>query len=248
MKNLVTQFLRGAGLTAALLLPLLALAQSPAQEAAIRKNLGERLPGLPKIDEIRRTPMNGLFEVRMGNEIVYTDADGSHLIQGQLVDTRSRRDLTQERQDKLNAIAFDSLPFKDAITIVRGNGKRKLALFEDPNCGYCKRFERDLQKVSDITIYLFLMPILGADSTEQARNVWCSKDKAKAWSDLMTADKPVPPSSPGCDTSALTRNVEFGRKMRITGTPTLVFASGNRVPGAISSAQVEKLLAEAQIP
>jgi thiol:disulfide interchange protein DsbC len=192
--------------------------------------------------------MNGLFEVRMGNEIVYTDADGSHLIQGQLVDTRSRRDLTQERQDKLNAIAFDSLPLKDAITIVRGNGKRKLALFEDPNCGYCKRFERDLQKVSDITIYLFLMPILGAESTEQSRNVWCSKDKAKAWSDLMTADKPVPPSSPGCDTSALTRNVEYGRKMRITGTPTLIFANGNRVPGAISSAQVEKLLAEAQTP
>jgi thiol:disulfide interchange protein DsbC len=248
MKTLVTQFLRGAGLTAALLLPLLALAQTPAQEATIRKNLVERLPGLPKIDEIRRTPMNGLFEVRMGNEIVYTDADGSHLIQGQLVDTRSRRDLTQERQDKLNAIAFDSLPLKDAISIVRGNGKRKLALFEDPNCGYCKRFERDLQKVSDITIYLFLMPILGAESTEQSRNVWCSKDKAKAWSDLMTADKPVPPSSPGCDTSALTRNVEYGRKMRITGTPTLIFANGNRVPGAISSAQVEKLLAEAQTP
>jgi thiol:disulfide interchange protein DsbC len=248
MKTLVTQFLRRAGLTTALLLPLLALAQTPAQEAAIRKNLVERLPGLPKIDEIRRTPMNGLFEVRMGNEIVYTDADGSHLIQGQLVDTRSRRDLTQERQDKLNAIAFDSLPLKDAITIVRGNGKRKLALFEDPNCGYCKRFERDLQKVSDITIYLFLMPILGAESTEQSRNVWCSKDKAKAWSDLMTADKPVPPSSPGCDTSALTRNVEYGRKMRITGTPTLIFANGNRVPGAISAAQVEKPLAEAQTP
>ena len=248
MKALMSLAMIRASLVAAVLLPLLAFAQTPAQEAAIRKNLSERLPGLPKIDEIRRTPMTGLFEVRMGNEIVYTDADGSHLIQGQLVDTRSRRDLTQERQDKLNAIAFDSLPLKDAITIVRGNGKRKLALFEDPNCGYCKRFERDLQKVSDITIYLFLMPILGADSTEQSRNVWCSKDKAKAWTDLMTADKPVPPSSPGCDTSALTRNVEFGRKMRITGTPTLVFANGNRVPGAISSAQVEKLLAEAQTP
>ena len=203
---------------------------------------------MPKIDEIRRTPMNGLFEVRMGNEVVYTDADGSHLIQGQLIDTRTRRDLTQERQDKLNAIAFDSLPLKDAITIVRGNGKRKLALFEDPNCGYCKRFERDLQKVSDITIHLFLMPILGADSTDKARDVWCSKDKGKAWTELMTADKPVAPSAPGCDTSALTRNVEFGRKMRINGTPTLVFANGNRIPGAISAAQVEKLLAEAQTP
>ena len=140
MKALMSLAMIRASLVAAVLLPLLAFAQTPAQEAAIRKNLSERLPGLPKIDEIRRTPMTGLFEVRMGNEIVYTDADGSHLIQGQLVDTRSRRDLTQERQDKLNAIAFDSLPLKDAITIVRGNGKRKLALFEDPNCGYCKRF------------------------------------------------------------------------------------------------------------
>ena len=155
-------------------LPTLAPAQTAAQEAAIRKNLNDRLPGLPKIDEVRRTPMAGLFEVRMGNEIFYTDADGSHLIQGQLVDTRTRRDLTQDRLDKLNAIAFDSLPIKDAITIVRGNGKRKLAVFEDPNCGYCKRFERDLQKVNDVTIYLFLMPILGAESTEQSRSVWCA--------------------------------------------------------------------------
>lgn len=248
MKALMSPHMIRTGLAAAVLLPLLAFAQTPAQDATIRKNLSQRLPGMPKIDEIRRTPMNGLFEVRMGNEIVYTDADGSHLIQGQLVDTRSRRDLTQERLDKLNAIAFDSLPLKDAFTIVRGNGKRKLAVFEDPNCGYCKRFERDLINVNDITVYLFLMPILGADSTEQSRNVWCSKDKAKAWTDLMTADKPAAPSSPGCDTSALTRNVEFGRKMRITGTPTLVFANGNRVPGAISAAQVEKLLAEAQTP
>jgi thiol:disulfide interchange protein DsbC len=229
-------------------LPTLAPAQTAAQEAAIRKNLNDRLPGMPKIDEVRRTPMAGLFEVRMGNEIVYTDADGSHLIQGQLVDTRTRRDLTQDRLDKLNAIAFDSLPIKDAITIVRGNGKRKLALFEDPNCGYCKRFERDLQKVNDVTIYLFLMPILGAESTEQSRNVWCAKDKARAWADLMVADKPIPAAAPGCDSSALTRNVEFGRKMRITGTPTLVFANGNRVPGAINSAQVEKFLTETQTP
>jgi len=237
-------------LTALVLLPATARSQgsglTAAQEATLRKTLTDRLPGMPKIDEIRRTPMTGLFEVRMGSEIIYTDADGSHLIQGQLVDTRTRRDLTQERLDKLNAIAFDSLPIKDAITIVRGNGKRKLAIFEDPNCGYCKRFERDLQKVNDVTIYLFLMPILGADSTEQSRNVWCAKDKVRAWTDLMVADKPVPAAAAGCDSSALARNVEFGRKLRITGTPTLVFADGSRIPGAISAAQVEKQLAEAK--
>jgi thiol:disulfide interchange protein DsbC len=154
---------------AALLLPGPTWAQSqPAvPEATIRKNLSERLPGLPKIDEIRRTPMANLFEVRVGNEIYYSDAQGNHLIQGQLIDTRSRRDLTQERLDRINAIAFDSLPLKDAITLVRGNGKRKLAVFEDPNCGYCKRFERDLQKVNDVTVHVFLMPILGPESLEQ---------------------------------------------------------------------------------
>ncbi len=243
--------LRGAvaaGLLAAVL-PLAALSQNSgltaAQESALRKTLSDRLPGLPKIDEIRRTPMSGLLEVRMGLEIVYTDTTGAFLIQGQLMDTRTRQDLTQERLDKLNAIVFDSLPIKDAVTIVRGNGKRRLAVFQDPNCGYCKRFERDLQKVTDVTIHLFLIPILGPSSTEQSRNVWCARDRARAWTDLMISDKPAPAAASDCDSSALNRNTEFARKMRITGTPTLVFASGQRVPGAIPVEQVEKLMAQA---
>ncbi|NQW94095.1 MAG: DsbC family protein, partial [Polaromonas sp.] len=127
-----------------------------AQEAAIRKNLAERLPNLSKIDEISKTPMNGLFEIRVNdNDIFYTDAEGNFLIQGVLIDTRSKRNLTEERTDKLNAVAFDSLPLKSAFTIVRGNGKRKMAVFEDPNCGYCKRFERDLQQVNNVTVYMF---------------------------------------------------------------------------------------------
>ncbi len=224
--------------------PASGTAASPAQDAAIRKNLAERLQGIPKIDEINRTPMNGVFEVRIGQDILYTDADGSHILQGQLIDTRTRKNLTEERLDKLNAIAFDSLPMADAFTIVRGNGARKIAVFEDPNCGYCKRFERDLQKVDNVTIHLFLMPILGPDSTEKSRNVWCAKDKARAWTDLMVGDKPAPKAAANCDSTALARNVEFGRKHRITGTPTLLFANGKRVPGAIAPAQVEQILAE----
>ena len=131
-----------------------------AQEATIRKNLAERLPNLPKIDEIIKTPMNGLFEIRVNDsDIFYTDAEGNFLIQGNLIDTKSKRNLTEERTEKLNAVAFDSLPLKDAFTVVRGNGKRKMAVFEDPNCGYCKRFERDMQKVNDVTVYMFLYPI-----------------------------------------------------------------------------------------
>jgi thiol:disulfide interchange protein DsbC len=215
-----------------------------AQEAAIRKTLAERLPQLGKIDEISKTPMSGLFEVRVGNELFYTDSDGNFLIQGNLIDTKLQRNLTEERMDKLLAIDFSALPVKDAFTIVRGNGKRKVAVFEDPNCGYCKRFERDLQKVDNVTVYLFLYPILGPDSTDKARNIWCSKDKAKAWLDQMVREQASPAAS--CDTAALARNLEFGKKYKITGTPTLVFADGSRVPGAIGAPQVEKLLADAK--
>jgi thiol:disulfide interchange protein DsbC len=215
-----------------------------AQEATIRKNLGERVPGLQKIDEVSRTPMNGLWEVRVGNEILYTDAEGNFLIQGSLIDARVKKNLTEERVEKLSAIDFDQLPVKDAFTIVRGNGKRKIAVFEDPNCGYCKRFERDLQKVDNVTIHMFLYPILGPDSTEKSRNLWCSKDKGKAWQDWMVRD--TMPAAASCDTTAIARNIEFGRKYKITGTPTMVFADGTRVPGAIPAQQVEKLLAAAK--
>jgi thiol:disulfide interchange protein DsbC len=214
-----------------------------AQEAAIRKNLPERLPAFSKIDEISKTPMNGLYEIRVNEtEIFYTDAEGNFLLQGNLFDTRAKRNLTEERVEKLTAIDFDALPFKDAFTVVRGNGKRKMAVFEDPNCGYCKRFERDLQKVNDVTVYMFLYPILGPDSIDKSKNIWCAKDKARAWVDLMVRDQPVAKTS--CDTAAIDRNIDFGRKHKITGTPTIVFASGSRVPGAIGAQQVEKILTD----
>ncbi len=217
---------------------------SPAQEGQLRKNLAERLPQMPKIDEILRTPIPGVYEIRVGSDILYTDAKGDHLIQGEVVETKTRRNLTEERVNKLTAIKFDQLPVKDAFVIVRGDGKRKLAVFEDPNCGYCKRFEGDLQKVDNVTVYMFLYPILGQDSNTKSRNIWCAKDKGKAWLDWMVRDQA--PESASCDITALQRNVEFGRKHRITGTPTLIFADGSRVPGAIPREQIEKLLADAK--
>ncbi len=224
---------------------LLAAMGAGAQEAALRKNLAERLPQLQKIDEVSKTPIAGLYEIRVnGTEIFYADAEGNYLLQGNLIDTRQRRNLTEERVDKLSAISFDALPFKDAFTIVRGNGKRKLAVFEDPNCGYCKRFERDLQKVDNVTVYMFLYPILSADSTDKSKAIWCAKDKGKAWQDWMVRDKAVTAAS--CDTTAIERNVEVGRKHKINGTPTLIFTDGTRVPGAITAAQVEKYLTDAK--
>lgn len=225
---------------------LLAATAAGAQEAAIRKNLTERLPMMGKIDEVTKTPMPGVFEVRVGSDLYYTDSDGSYIIHGQMIDAKARRNLTEERTAKLTAIEFDKLPFNDAFTIVRGNGKRRVALFEDPNCGYCKRFERDLQKVDNVTIHVFLYPILGPDSTEKSKAIWCAKDKARTWQDWMVREQPLPSAAQGCDTSVLARNVEIGRRHQITGTPTLVFVDGRRVPGAIGTADVEKLLAEAK--
>jgi thiol:disulfide interchange protein DsbC len=215
----------------------------PAVDGALRKNLVERLPSIGKIDEISRTPIAGIYEIRVGAELFYSDVDGNFLINGQIIDTRAKRNLTEERLDKLLAIDFSQLPLKDAFTIVRGNGKRKLAVFEDPNCGYCKRFERDLQKIDNVTVYLFLYPILGPDSTDKSRNIWCARDKGKAWTDWMVKNEPATKADGGCDVTALARNVEFGKRYKITGTPTLVFADGSRVPGAIPAAEVEKLLA-----
>jgi thiol:disulfide interchange protein DsbC len=215
-----------------------------AQEAVIRKNLGERLSQMQKIDEVIESPIAGLYEVRVNQtEIYYTDAQGNYLIEGNLLDTRERRNLTEERINKLTALNFDALPLKDAFVIVRGNGKRKLAVFEDPNCGYCKRFERDLDKITNVTVYTFLYPILSADSGVKSKNIWCAKDKGKVWQDWMLKEQSPPNIT--CDVSALTRNLELGRKYKITGTPTLIFADGVRVPGAINTQQIEKYLSNA---
>lgn len=214
-----------------------------AQEAVIRKNLSERIPQLQKIDEISKTPVNGLYEVRVnGTDIFYTDADANYLIQGNLIDTRQRRNLTEERIDKLTAVNFDSLPLKDAFTVVRGNGKRKVAVFEDPNCGYCKRFERDLDKVTNVTVYTFLYPILSPDSAEKSKNIWCAKDKTAAWRDWMLEGTAPAKVMGQCDVAALQRNSEFGRKYRINGTPGIVFEDGKRSAGAMNTEQIEKQL------
>jgi thiol:disulfide interchange protein DsbC len=219
-------------------------AMAQGHEATIRKNLSERIPQIPKIEEITPTPLAGIYELRLStNEIYYSDAAGNFLIQGNLIDTKSKRNITEERESKLSAIDFSALPLKDAITIVHGNGKRKLAVFEDPNCGYCKRFERDLAKIDNVTVYLFLMPVLGPSSVEKSRNVWCAKDPGATWVNMMQND--VTPAAAQCNTAAIDRNLDFGRKYKITGTPTLVAQDGTRVPGAINSTQIEKLLADA---
>ena len=232
-----------------LLLSLGAYGLAQADEALIRKNLQARLPDMGKIDEVRKSELPGLFEVRVdGVDIYYTDAQANYLIDGILIDTRSKRNLTEERVDKLTAIKFEALPLKDAFVVVRGKGERKLAVFEDPNCGYCKRFERDLQKVDNVTVYMFLLPVLGADSMEKSKAIWCAKDRGAAWLDWMLREQAASAAPASCDAVAIVRNAELGRKHKITGTPTLIFSNSTRVPGAIDNKRVEQLLAQAAKP
>ena len=213
-----------------------------AQEALIRKTIAERLPDFPKIDEVSKSPIPGVYELRIGTELVYSDERGEHLIQGSLIETRTGTNLTEARIEKLTAIDFASLPLKDAIVYKQGTGARKLVVFADPNCGYCKKFERELLQVKDVTVYTFLYSILGGDSPEKARNIWCSKDSTAVWRDWMVNGALPPHGMAQCDAGALQRNLAMGKKYRVNGTPALVFEDGKRVPGAMAPDQVEKQL------
>lgn len=213
-----------------------------AQEAAIRKAIAERLPDFPKIDEVTKTAIPGVYELRIGTDVFYSDETGSHLIEGHVIETKTRTNLTQARIDKLTAIDFAALPLKDAIVWKQGTGARKIAVFADPNCGYCKRFERDLNNVKDVTVYTFLLPILGGDSPEKSRNIWCAKDNTKAWRDWMLGGVAPQRSMGPCDTAAIARTEALARKHRINGTPAVIFEDGKRIPGAMTADQIEKQL------
>lgn len=239
-----TRALRGASFLAALGLALAA----QANEAAIRKNLSERIPNFPAIDEVRKSPIPGLWEVRIGSDLLYTDDNGDHIVQGQIYDAKNRVNLTEARINALTKVEFSQLPVKDAVAIKQGTGSRKMAVFVDPNCGYCKQFERDLLNVKDVTIYTFLYPILGADSSAKSRDIWCAKDPAKAWRDWMVNGKAPAKAMGKCEDEALARNVAFGKKYRVQGTPAIFFEDGSRVPGVMPTEQVEKRLAANAAP
>ncbi|APV48757.1 hypothetical protein BWI17_03110 [Betaproteobacteria bacterium GR16-43] len=225
-----------------------ALAQSPEPAKPVteqvKAELKKRFPDIP-IDSVRKITYGNLYEVAGGGEIFYTDDKASFLyVGGQLIDTKTRENVTEARQKQLTAVKFDQLPLDAAVKIVRGNGSRKIALFEDPNCGYCKRFERDLATVNDITVYVFLYPILSPDSTDKSKAVWCAADRGKAWMDMMLKDS-TPASDGKCDTP-IDKVLAFGRDKRIQGTPTIFFEDGERVPGAMTKDQFEKRLVDAK--
>jgi len=210
-----------------------------ADEADVRRAVEAKL-GV-KVESVARAGYLGLYEVFADGNIVYTDDKVTAIIVGPLIDGKTMKNVTEERMRKLTAIKFSDLPLERAIKQVRGDGHRVLATFEDPNCGYCKRLAKEMQKLDNVTIYTFLYPILSEDSVRKSRQIWCAADRAHTWNDWMMDGK-TPPAKEDCDTSAVSKNQEYGRKLNISGTPTIFFADGERIPGAIPLTRIEQKL------
>ena len=218
------------------------IAGAGADEADVKKAMEAKLG--TKVESVTKSGYLGLYEVYADGNILYTDEKMTAFIAGgQLIDGKTLKNVTDERMRKLTAIKFSDVPLERAIKQVRGDGKRVLATFEDPNCGYCKRLAKDLQKLDNVTIYTFLLPILSEDSLKKSKQIWCAADRAKAWNDWMVEGR-APGGKDDCDTSPVVKNQEFGRRLNISGTPTIFFADGERVPGAIPLPKLEQKLSQ----
>lgn len=214
-----------------------------ADEASVKKAIEAKLGGA-KITSVTKSGYLGLYEVYADGQVFYTDEKITAILTGSLIDGKTMKNVTAERMQKLSAINFADLPIELALKQVRGDGKRVFATFEDPNCGYCKRLAKEMLKLDNVTIYTFLLPILSPDSLEKSNRIWCSTDKAKVWNDWMIDGK-APAGKADCDTTAIQKTVELGQKLAVSGTPTLFFTDGTRVPGAVPLAQIEKKLDQA---
>lgn len=214
-----------------------------AEPAELRANLAKLLPQAPKVDEVTPSPIPGLWLVRAGGHIVYSNAEGTILVEGHMVDLKTRANLTQAALAKALAVDFDALPLKDAFVAHRqGKGERRLAVFADPNCGYCKRFEPDLAKLENVTVYVFPLAILGPGSETASRNIVCAQDPGKAWRDWMLSGTAAPAAAASCDSSAVARNMAFATANGITGTPTTFFTNRDRAAGAMPLDQLRARL------
>ena len=223
-----------------LLVALTVFAVGACAQETIKEEMAKKYPEV-KIEKITKTAYGNLYEVFAGGEIFYTDEKANFLLLGTLLDTQTRTNISEARLQKLTAIRFDDLPFEHAIKLVRGNGSRRIAIFEDPNCGYCKKFEQDLNTIDNITAYIFPYPILAPDSMDKSKAIWCAPDKLKAWQDAMLRGT-LPTNKGSCD-NPIEKNVALGQKFRINGIPVTFFEDGERVAGAVPKANIEAKLA-----
>lgn len=207
-------------------------------EQQIRSDLQKKIGANTKIKSVSPSPIPGVYEVLVGNEVFYTDANSKYLIQGEIIEIATGKNITEQKQADLNRIKWSELNPSNALKAVRGNGTRQLAIFSDPNCGYCKRLEKSLQQLDNVTIYTYLIPILSPDSAQKSKQIWCSADPQKAYIDWMING--IAPSGKNDCTTPLDKNMVFAKTYGITGTPTIFFTDGSRFPGAVQITDIEK--------
>jgi thiol:disulfide interchange protein DsbC len=227
-------------LAAAMLFPAQGARAQDADEAKVRQALTAKFPKL-QIESVTRMPFQGLFEVVMGGEVVYTDVRAEYMMGGTLYDIRAlpARNITEDTTRRLISKALTS-SHDSAIKMVRGNGKRVMYTFEDPNCGYCRELYKEILKMTDVTVYTFLLPILSPDSTEKSRAIWCSRDRAKAWEQVMLKGALTEQVKP-CD-APLEKNAQLAQRFNIRGTPAIFLAGGQQVGGFVPAAKLEQAL------
>ena len=207
-------------------------------EQQIRSDLQKKIGSNTKIKSVSLSPIPGIYEVLVGNEVFYTDANSKYLIQGEIIEIATGKNITEQKQADLNRIKWSELNPANALKVVRGNGSRQLAVFSDPNCGYCKRLDKSLQQLDNVTIFTYLIPILSPDSTQKSKQIWCSADSQKTYIDWMING--VIPSGKSDCTTPLDKNMAFAKTYGITGTPTIFFTDGSRFPGAVQISDIEK--------
>ena len=207
-------------------------------EQQIRSELQKKIGSNTKIKSVSLSPIPGVYEVLVGNDIFYTDVNSKYLIQGEIIEIATGKNITEQKQADLNRIKWSELNPANALKVVRGNGSRQLAVFSDPNCGYCKRLDKSLQQLDNVTIFTYLIPILSPDSTQKSKQIWCSADSQKTYIDWMING--VIPSGKSDCTTPLDKNMAFAKTYGITGTPTIFFTDGSRFPGAVQISDIEK--------
>lgn len=207
-------------------------------EQQVRTELQKKIGANTKIKSVSPSPIPGVYEVLVGNDVFYTDANSKYLIQGEIIEIATGKNITEQKQADLNRIKWSELNPSNALKAVRGNGSRQLAIFSDPNCGYCKRLEKSLQQLDNVTIYTYLIPILSPDSAQKSKQIWCSADPQKTYIDWMING--IAPSGKSDCSTPLDKNMAFAKTYGITGTPTIFFTDGSRFPGAVQITDIEK--------
>lgn len=239
------KIVKKSGLAASLFMSLVitvACAQAD-QSEKVKKLIEPKLGKEAKVDAVTKTPYLGLYEVQVGGDVIYTDEKANYLFIGNIVDLKTQQNLTKAKVDAINNMKISDMPLELAFKQVKGNGKREIAIFEDPNCGYCKRIRKELQKIDNITIYTFMYDILSDDSAVKSKNVWCAADPVTAWDDLMVEGKAPPDAPATCMSNPHQQILALGHKLHITGTPTIFFKDGSRIPGYVDAKMLEEKLA-----